>query len=283
MSPTGDLPADPVELLEVAADAAAAGAAVAVEWFGRIGSLRVEEKTGPGDLVTRADRETETAIRDVLSARRPDDAVLGEELSAAPGTSGVEWVVDPIDGTTDFVYGRPDWSVSVAARGDAGQLLAAVINEPIFGAITAAARGHGTTAAGEPVRLAEAGDLDRALVEINLGRGAMQQHRAGPLVDALAPNVRDLRRGGSAAASLARVATGRADAAWLPGLQPWDCAAGVLLVTEAGGAVGDLAGQSGAAVPRSGNVLASSPGLWDQLQQILLAVYGDGPPGERSR
>ena len=125
------------------------------------------------------------------------------------------------------------------------------------------------------MRLAASGDLNRALVELNLGRGAPQRHRAGQLVDALAPSVRDIRRGGSAAASLARVATGRADAAWMPGLRSWDCAAGVLLVTEAGGSVGDLAGPTPGAVPTSGDVLATAPGLWDPLHRMLLNVYRD--------
>jgi myo-inositol-1(or 4)-monophosphatase len=266
---------DPLELLEVARDAAAAGAAIATEWFGRLGSLQVEEKTGPGDLVTRADRETETAIRRVLAARRPADSVLGEEDGGTPGSSGIEWLVDPIDGTTDFVYGRADWSVSVAARASDGQLLAGVISEPVLGRVNAAAAGHGAWTDGEQVRLAAVGGIEQALVEVNLGRGAPQRHRAGPLVDAFAPTVRDLRRGGSAAASLARVATGRADASWLPGLQPWDCAAGLLLVTEAGGWAGDLGGPSRGAVPDSGDVLATAPGLWDLLHDMLVTVYRD--------
>jgi myo-inositol-1(or 4)-monophosphatase len=115
-------------------------------------------------------------------------------------------------------------------------------------------------------------DLLRALVEYNVGRDA-QRALAGRAVEVLVPRVRDLRRGGSAAAALAQVATGRADAAWLPGLQPWDCAAGVLLVSEAGGTVGDLAGPTPGAVPASGDVLAAPPALWGPLRELLAPVY----------
>jgi myo-inositol-1(or 4)-monophosphatase len=115
-------------------------------------------------------------------------------------------------------------------------------------------------------------DLSRALVEINLGRPD-QRPQAPDMVAALTPRVRDLRRGGSAAAALAHVATGRADAAWLPGLQPWDIAAGVLLVQEAGGVVGDLSGRSDGTWPRSGDVLAASKDLFEPLRGLLAAAY----------
>jgi myo-inositol-1(or 4)-monophosphatase len=116
-------------------------------------------------------------------------------------------------------------------------------------------------------------DLVRALVELNLGRPD-QKHAVAGLLEALVPRVRDVRRGGSAASALAQVATGRADAAWVPGLQPWDCAAGVLLVIEAGGTVGDLAGPTPGAVPASGDVLAASPGLWERLRALIAPAYG---------
>jgi hypothetical protein len=158
--------------------------------------------------------------------------------------TGCGSIVDPIDGTTSYLYGRADWSVSLAAtRAADDQLLAGVVLEPALGRMTQARIGSRTSTAGEPVRPLAQQDLSRALVEVNLGR-AEQRARAGRMVDSLLPCVRDLRRSGSAAAALAAVATGRADAAWLPGLQPWGCAAGVLLVQQAGGVVGDLTGQT---------------------------------------
>jgi myo-inositol-1(or 4)-monophosphatase len=118
------------------------------------------------------------------------------------------------------------------------------------------------------VRCAVLDDLSRALVEVNFGRPD-QRPRAGAQLDALLPRVRDVRRGGSAAAALAQVATGRAEAYWGPGLRAWDGSAGLLLVTEAGGRVGDLGGETGAVWPRSGDVLASAAGLWEPLREAL--------------
>jgi len=114
--------------------------------------------------------------------------------------------------------------------------------------------------------------LPEALVELNLGRDD-QRDASGPMVAALVPQVRDVRRGGSAACALAQLATGRCDAVWAPGLQPWDCAAGVLLVSEAGGLVGDLAGLTPGTWPASGDVLAAGPQLWSPLRDILKPIY----------
>ena len=262
----------PADLLEIADRAAAAGARVAADWLDRTASLRIEEKAGPGDLVSQADREAEQAVRDVLAAARPDDAVLGEESGATGGTSGITWAVDPVDGTTNYLYGRPDWAVSVAALAEDGRVLAGVVAEPSLGRTTRACAGGGTEADGAPVPRLRQDDLVRALVEVNLGR-PQQKGAAGRLLDVLVPCVRDVRRGGSAAVGLAQVATGRVDAAWVPGLQPWDCAAGVLLVLEAGGTVGDLSGPSGGRVPASGDVLAAPPALWEPLRRLLMPVY----------
>jgi myo-inositol-1(or 4)-monophosphatase len=180
----------------------------------------------------------------------------------------VRWLVDPVDGTTSFVHGRADWAVSVAATGPDGELLVGVVVEPALGRTTWAARGEGCFADGARMPPLRQADLSRALVELNLGRPE-QRPGAGRVLDAVLPAVRDVRRGGSAAAALAAVATGRADAAWLPGLQPWDCAAGVLLVEEAGGTVGDLGGPVQVAVPASGDVLAAPPLLWEPLRALV--------------
>ncbi|GAB2614944.1 inositol monophosphatase [Paractinoplanes abujensis] len=265
------------ELLTTARRAARAGARVALDWRAHADRLLVEEKAGPADLVSQADRETETAIRAVLAAHRPGDGVLGEEHGALDGRSGVRWLVDPIDGTTSYLYGRSDWAVSVAACDAAGgRLLAGVVVEPELDRMTEARRGGGTRTRGAPVAVLEQDDLARTLVEVNLGRPE-QRPRAAAMVGALASRVRDLRRGGSAAAALANVATARADAAWLPGLQPWDCAAGVLLVLEAGGVVGDLDGRHEGTWPRSGDVLAASKGLFEPLRGLLSPAYGNHP------
>ncbi len=259
------------ELLSVACEAAAEGARTAMSWRAR--ELVVEEKAASDDLVSQADRDTEQTIRAVLARRRPGDAVLGEETGATAGAGEVRWIVDPIDGTTNYLYGRPDWAVSVAAA-DAGDdtLLAGVVAEPVLGRTTAARRGGGTVTDRVPVPALSQDDLSRALVELNFGRPG-QRVLAGRVIDALLPRVRDLRRGGSAAVALAQVATGRADAVWAPGLRPWDCAAGVLLVQEAGGTTGDLGGPSPDTWPASGDVLAAAAPLWHTLKEILTAAW----------
>ncbi len=264
---------DPAELLTVARLAAQAGADTARAWRERADELRIEEKHGPADLVSQADREAESAVRAVLARCRPQDAVLGEEHGETGGQSGVRWIVDPIDGTTSYLYGRADWAVSVAAADTArDRLLAAVVAEPMLGRLTQARLGGGTWSGGMRCRIRTGDELARALVEVNLGT-PQQQERAGQMVATLLPRVRDLRRSGSAAAALAMVATGRADAAWIPGVRPWDCAAGVLLVQEAGGLVGDLAEVIPGTWPPGGDVLAAGPGLREPLRHALAAVY----------
>jgi len=223
-------------------------------------------------MVSNADLDTERAIREVLRRHRPHDAVVGEEHGATGGSKGVQWLVDPIDGTTSYLYGRPDWAVSVAAVDGDGLILCGAVAEPDLARLTWASRGHGTYVNGERATLNDRTRLDEVLMEVNLGTPA--QHRvAGTMVDALLPSVRDLRRGGSAAASLAGLAAGRADAVWSPGIQSWDGAAGVLLVLEAGGVVGDLDGPSGGRWPRSGDVLAAHPELWSTLRKLLAPAY----------
>lgn len=258
----------------VAQSAAEAGARVAMRWLHRLDQLDIEEKDGPRDLVSRADRETEDATVAELLRARPHDGVVAEERGAIAGTSGVEWAVDPIDGTTNYLYKRPDWAVSVAAiQRDDRRLLAAAVCEPMLGAMTTACRGGGTWSDGRPITIPDHDRLDRALIELNVGRAA-QRSKAGLMLDALLPHVRDVRRGGSAASALAQLVTGRADAVWAPGLQAWDGAAGVLLVEEAGGMVGDLSGPTRGCWPPSGDVLAAPPRLWRALHQLISPVYG---------
>jgi len=232
----------------------------------------VEEKAGPDDLVSQADRDTEREIRRVLAQARPDDALLGEEDGAVAGGSGIRWLVDPIDGTTNYLYGRPDWAVSVAAmRVENSRTLAAAVAEPALGRLTEARLGGGAWSAGRRLRCRPEANLQRALVEVNLGRPA-QRHHAAELMRALVPRVRDVRRGGSGAAALAQVADGRADAYWGPGLQPWDGAAGAMIVSEAGGVVGDLSGPTEGDWPASGNILAAPATLWETLRKILSGI-----------
>jgi myo-inositol-1(or 4)-monophosphatase len=277
--PREQTPADehptPHELLEVAREAAAVGAELALSWWKNLDQLIIEQKTGPSDLVSQADRQVEDAVRGVLSHHRPDDGVLGEEGGELLGTSGITWVIDPIDGTLAYLYGLPDWTVSIAAARPAGEeVLAGVVVAPVLDRVVAACTGGGTTLNGRPVRVRSAAALDHALVSINFGR-ADRQTKAGRMIDALVPRVRHVRRGGSTAAGLAEVATGSADAAWTPGAKPWDIAAGALLVREAGGVIGDLDGVTGSGWPASGEVLAAPAGLWEPIRALLARAYSD--------
>jgi myo-inositol-1(or 4)-monophosphatase len=271
-SPAGS-EAELAELLHAARVAAVAGAGKAVAWSRQRPQLTVQEKRGRADLVTEADRDAEETIRSSLRRLRPTDGWLGEESGSAPGISGIQWVVDPIDGTTEYVYDRPGWAVSVAAvREHDRQVLAGVVIEPALQRITEASLGRGTWCDGLRLRCRTSTDLGRALVEVNLGAGPQRQ-RAARLMDELVPQVRDVRDCGSAASALAAVAAGRLDAYWGPGLREWDGAAGLLLVNEAGGTTGDLTGSCGGAWPASGDILAANPGLSEQLQPLLVAVY----------
>lgn len=263
------------QLLEVAREAAATAAELALSWRRRADELDVEEKTGPGDLVSQADRQVEDAVRAVIEWRRPHDAVLGEEGGQSSGTSDIVWVVDPIDGTLSYLYGLPDWTVSIAAaRASTSELLTGVVTSPVLDRVVEACLGGGTWMNGERVRVRATEDLSRALVSVNVGQGQRRTH-AGRMVDALVGRIRHVRRGGSTAAALAEVAIGSADAAWSPGTKPWDVAAGVLLVQEAGGVVGDLFGQTDHTWPRNGDVLSSTPGLWEPLRDLLAEAYAD--------
>jgi myo-inositol-1(or 4)-monophosphatase len=266
-------PIETDELLAVARRAAEAGGEVAESWSRRRAELEVEEKAASDDLVSQADRDTERAIRAVLAEARPHDAVLGEEDGSVAGESGIRWVVDPIDGTTDYLYGRPDWAVSVAAvREEDARTLAAVVAEPALCRLAEATLGGGAWSEGRRLRRRPTADLERALVGVNFGVPA-QRGLAGDLVRALVPRVRDVRRGGSAAAALVQVADGRADAYWGPGLQAWDGAAGALIVNESGGTVGDLEGETAGDWPASGDVLATAPELWEPLRELIAGVY----------
>ncbi|MFE9750208.1 inositol monophosphatase family protein [Saccharothrix saharensis] len=257
------------ELLAVARTAARAGGRTAAFWRHRAHRLFLEDDAALEALIDDARLDADQAVRSVLTRQRPNDGILGGEGSTA-GYTDVRWIVDPIGGSVDYLYGRPDWAVSVAAAAPGGALLAGVVLEPASGVLTEARLGGGTVSNDEPVPVPGRHDLARALVEVaSAGRRAL----TGRTVDALVPRVGEVRRGGSTAAALARVATGRADALWAPDLKPWDCAAGVLLVQEAGGTVGDLVGTSALTWPGSGDVLAAAPRLWHPLRALLAEVH----------
>lgn len=264
------------ELTALAAEAAvAAGALLRDE---RPGTLRVGTKSSPTDVVTQMDRAAEELLVDRLLTARPGDGVLGEEGGERSGTSGVRWVLDPLDGTVNYLYGLPLWGVSVAAEVD-GEVVVGVIDVPEVGETYVAVRGRGALLrdrSGER-RLEVAdpagsgGDLDRALVGTGFGYTAARRRSQAAVVAALLPRVRDIRRMGAASVDLCAVAAGRLDGYFERGLQPWDLAAGALVVREAGGSVGGLRG-----VPAGETLtVAARPALFGPLHDLLVELDAD--------
>ena len=214
---------------------------VAPEIGRRAGQVDVSTtKSTATDLVTEVDRWSEAQIVSRILDARPDDSILGEEGTGVTGTSGVRWVVDPIDGTTDFVYG---FSVSIGVEID-GEPAAGVIVDPLLGDEFCAAVGHGTTRNGRPVRVSDVDELSRTLLATGFSYDPERRRRQARVLVEVLPRVRDIRRMGGAALDLASVSCGRVDAYFEKGLNPWDCAAGAVLVAEAGGRITDLEGRA---------------------------------------
>lgn len=235
-----------------------------------VGVAIAATKSALADIVTEADREVEALIRARLKAERPDDGFLGEESGAEAGGSGITWVVDPIDGTVNYAYGIPTYAVSIAAvSGDpvpeSWKALAGAVHNPVTGEMFHAARGEGAWS--DEVRLAVNTDVGGAGALIGTGFGYDPATHAGDLalVERVMPIARDLRRAGAASLDLASVAAGRLDAYYERGLQPWDLAAGSLLVTEAGGRFGRAEPDGSRRAPL---VVAASPAVFDELAAI---------------
>jgi myo-inositol-1(or 4)-monophosphatase len=225
------MPPIPVELLKVAEEAARAGAKELNAWRGRF----TARQKGRHDLVTDADLASERAIRSVISRHFPEHGVLGEE---APARDQLEreycWVVDPLDGTTNYVHGFPCYGVSIAVA-QGSRLLAGVVYDPTREECFSAAAGNGATLNGEPMSTTTATEVGEALLAVSFPANLT---RESPDLEAflqVAPMCQAVRRMGSAALNLAYVACGRLDGHWAHVIYPWDSAAGVLLVQEAGG------------------------------------------------
>lgn len=244
-----------------------------------IDAAGVETKSSASDPVSAADRASEKLIVDGLTAERPDDGLLGEEGASRPSASGLTWVIDPLDGTVNYLYGRPDWSISIAVEDETGALAAAV-HQPRTATTWSAARAAGATrstlhdagAAGSAVEGVGATRADvllgplretvLAAALVSTGFSYLPERRAeqAALLRDLLPAVRDIRRGGSAALDLCSVADGTADAYYEHVIQPWDVAAGALIAAEAGATVVR-------AFPQG--ILAAAPSVADPLLELL--------------
>jgi myo-inositol-1(or 4)-monophosphatase len=263
------------ELLDVAREAAWAAGALLLERFeeGPAGAGAIATKSSPTDPVSEADRAAEQAIRDVLAARRPDDAVVGEEGADVAGTTGLRWVVDPLDGTVNYLYGLPAWTVTLACQRDAATLveegeavtLAGVVFDPVRDETFVATHDGPATVNGDPVRPSSCAELSKALVATGFGYDAERRVRQGAVAVRVLGAARDLRRIGSAALDLAWTACGRVDAFYERGLNPWDAAAGTLICARAGLEVRDL--EPAAGLP--GGVLAAPAPIADSLTALV--------------
>jgi myo-inositol-1(or 4)-monophosphatase len=258
--------ADPTALLALAAELALEAAALVAERIvGRVDAI--DTKSSATDLVTAVDRDVEALISARLRDARPDDAIVGEEGAAHDGASGVRWLIDPIDGTTNFVYGYPACAISIGAE-TGGEPLAGVVFDLAHTELYAAARGFGATCNGEPIHATDKQELASALIGTGFGYVAEVRRRQGAVLASVLPRVRDVRRSGSAALDMCWVARGRLDGYYEDGVQAWDTAAGELIVREAGGRVGRMPGAT-----ERGYVIAAAPGVFDALHALLAEAH----------
>ena len=254
-------------LLNIAVRAARNAGEIIVRSINRLESLQVTSK-GRNDFVTEIDKAAEAEIIGHIRKHYPKHSFLAEESGEIQGSdSETVWIIDPLDGTTNFLHGFPVFSVSIACQ-HRGKLEHAVVYDPMRGEIFSASRGSGAHLDNHRIRVSKQRGLDGALVATGFPYRANMQHIDAYLgmMRAVMEQTAGIRRPGSAALDLAYVAAGRVDAFWEIGLKPWDTAAGTLLIQEAGGRVGTL---TGGAYTQGGNVIAGSPKAYDALVELL--------------
>lgn len=239
--------------------------------FGEVENLQVAQK-GPADFVTAADRKTENKLREELEAARPGYGFLLEEAGEIKGSDATHrWIIDPIDGTTNFIHGIPLVCISVALE-RSGTLVAGVIYNPIMNELFVAERGRGAYLNDRRIRVTPRRKIEEAVITCGIPHRGRGEH-AVFLRELVKVQTRaaGLRRTGSAALDLAWVAAGRFDAFWERGLSPWDIAAGTLLVREAGGFVGDIDNKPDPLA--TGNVVAGNEELCTALKREIKAAH----------
>jgi myo-inositol-1(or 4)-monophosphatase len=269
-------PSEPAELLDLAVGTAREAGELVVR--GRASAAEhVDVKSSPVDVVTAVDTASEALITGRLLGARPDDGVLGEEGAARTGTSGVRWVVDPIDGTVNFLYGLPYYAVSIAAEVDGRVVAGAVLNVGTGDLFTATVGGGAflQVPGADPVRLSGSApaSLEQTLVATGFGYRVEQRRAQGAVVAELLPRVRDIRRLGSSALDLCAVAAGRVDAYYELDLNPWDHSAGALVAAEAGVVVTGLDGRAFA----DPMAVAVAPSVAGPFVSLLEALSKDPP------
>ena len=276
-----DVLADLDEVLELARDVSRAAGDL-IQAGRRRGVDVASTKSSPVDVVTELDTASERLIRDAIRAARPQDGILGEEYGHEVGSSGLTWVVDPIDGTVNFLYGIPAYAVSIAAvAGDPNDpaswsVLAGSVHAPALRRTFWAAQGRGAWraddgSAASRIAVRDPVPLSEALVATGFGYRRERRERQGRVVAALLPQVRDIRRAGAASLDLCSVACGELDAFYERGLKTWDLAAGEVIVREARGVVTGLRGRPAG----EGMTLAGAPGAVAKLAAVLEQLRAD--------
>ena len=262
--------ASPPDHARIALEAARRGAAVLRRRFGTLAPEKAERK-GPKDFVTAVDREAEEAVVRYLARATPGVGILAEERPPSAGAGGLSWVIDPLDGTTNYIHTYPLFAVSVAlVRGD--KALAGAVVDPLRREEFTARRGGGAFLNGRRLRVSAVGRLADGLLLTGFPFRAVALLPAYlRSLEAMVRAAAGVRRDGSAALDLCYVACGRAEGFWELALAPWDIAAGSLIVEEAGGSVSDFAGSSGQW--RSGNIVATNGRLHDELLRLLGPIF----------
>lgn len=254
---------DPEDLLELAVDAAERAGELLLDRFGAP-ATGVATKSTPTDLVSDADRDAEGVVVETIRRARPVDGFLLEEAGASPGGE-LTWVIDPLDGTVNYLFGIPHWCVSVGVE-DGDGTVAGVIYDPNKEEVFTGLRGGGAYLNGDPISVADRTDLAQALVATGFYYDAAVRALQAEILTRLLPRVRDLRRAGSAALDLAALACGRIDGFYEAPLEPWDKVAGMLIVAEAGGVFTDLPEPHGF----TPGVVGSNHALHEQLRAVVL-------------
>jgi myo-inositol-1(or 4)-monophosphatase len=253
-------------LLELATEAARrAGALLLERWHGP--ARGIEAKSSPTDLVSDADRDAERLLVEVIRQHRPEDGIVGEESGEAAARGDLTWVLDPLDGTVDYLFGIPVWAVSVAVEDGDGAVVG-VIHDPNRDETFTAARGTGASLNSSGIVVSDKDDLSRALIGTGFSYESEARAVQATILQRVLPRVRDIRRAGSAALDFASVACGRLDGLYEAPMERWDKAAGVLIVAEAGGITSELAPP----LPHlSSGVIAAGPHLHDDLRRLVTA------------
>ena len=258
---------DHLALLQTAESVALSAGGLLWTRFG-LAASGVGAKSTPTDLVSDADRASDDLVRRLISETRPGDSILSEETGQSDSQgapSGFRWIVDPLDGTINFLFGIPVWAISIAVEDPDGTVVG-VVYDPNRNEVFAASRGKGATLNGMPIQVSDSREPSRALIGTGFSYDSRARELQAAILSRVLPRVRDIRRAGSATLDLCSVACGRLDGCYEAPLELWDKAAGALIVEEAGGDTSELAGP----LDHADGLICAGPGLHDQLRALVL-------------